>query len=458
MDLSNLTGAGAPKEEQKPVIEYTAQTASPLVKGEAKLVITDKALTVKGLFDVAEIPFAEINALSLEDFTVIVKTDSGNFLFSRMGNWCQPFHDALLDAYNNAVLRSLFVKESPLVTAKGDYSYTEAGASAAGSAPVHVYENSVVALPPDLGARRVPLCFTDGMDKGEFELTLKLDTGESYTWARLGYDTVPFADAVEKQIRAQREKTLAAVMEIDPTLGMAQASQLARVVPRGAAAAFGTLAGIAPSFAAALEAKIAATRAAGTYQVFKELCEPAKIYAGFRKNEIVAGGAAVAVSPGGDAATGGAESSGDAAAGGAIGVGIAGDSAVNDALTPEAGDAGAGPAPDPYLLWLIVPSPDGRYAAVEFAEADSATFVYKTGGDFDAFARMLNRSLEAIDFKREVIRLSDEELRKPENADYYMASKRTAALRFIRSMFVDRVIHSSADAWKSKLTGLWSGV
>ncbi|MCL1981640.1 MAG: hypothetical protein FWG53_00930, partial [Clostridiales bacterium] len=109
----------------------------------------------------------------------------------------------------------------------------------------------------------------------------------------------------------------------------------------------------------------------------------------------------------------------------------------------------------PFLLWLIAPSPDGQYAAVEFAEADSATFVYRTGGDFGGFARQLSRALEAIDFKREVIRLTESEIMRPENSDYYMASRRTAALQFVRSNFVGRAIHSSPEAWKRKVRELW---
>ena len=108
-----------------------------------------------------------------------------------------------------------------------------------------------------------------------------------------------------------------------------------------------------------------------------------------------------------------------------------------------------------YMAQAVSPFVNGEYAAVEFAEADSATFVYRTGGDFDGFARQLNRALEAIDFKREVIRLTDDELRKPENANYFMAAKRTAALGFIRSSFVGRVIHSSPDACKRKLQEFW---
>jgi hypothetical protein len=442
---------------------YTAQATSSLVNGEVKLTIGDNALTVAALFDVIEISFAEINVLALADYVVAIRADSGDYTFSRMGQWAERFYNALIDAYNEAVLRSLFVSSKPIAKARGGYSYAENGTTSGGynyvekgttgggTAPIHVYENSVVALPPDLSARRVPLCFVSGMDKGDYALTLRLDTGESYTFSKLGYDTEPLEMAIEKQIRALREKALGAVREIDPALTAAQASLLAKILPEGTAAPFGQLAAIAPSFVAAVESKLAETRAADSYKAFRKLCDPASIYVGFRKNETTDSVAGGLPDMGGIASmlgdlTGGGNKSNPLAALGSL----VGGEHVTDEEEPE-------PLP-PYLFWLIAPSPDGQFAAVEFAEADSATFVYRTGGDFAAFSRQLNRAVEAIDFKREVIRLSDEELRKPENTDYYMAAKRTAALQFVRANFVGRAIHSGLEAWKRKLTELWSDV
>jgi len=430
--------------ESSPV-EYTAQTVSPLINGEAKLVITGSGLALTTTTDAAEIPFFAINSLMAADFVVTVRADSGDYVFSKLGNWCRPFFDSLCEAYNKAVLLSLFVKGDPVVTAKGDYRYTEAARKAGGEAPVYVYENCVVVLPTNLGARRVPLCFTSGVDKGDFELTLRLDTGESYTFAKLGYDTAPFVEAVEIQMRALREKTLAAVKEIDPSLSTVQSSQLVKLIPHGAAASFGQLAGIAPSFAMALEKKVMGTRAADGYAAFKEVCEPEKILIGFRKNDAYEGeGEGPSAPVGMDIG---------ALAGMDIGA-LAGGSGAGS--VPEGGGEEEDKGPDQYLLWLIAPSPDGQFAAVEFAEANAATFVYKTGGDFDGFARQLSRALEAIDFRREVIRLSDEELLKPGYEKYFMASKRTAALGLIRANFAGRVIHSSPETWKRKLTELWS--
>ena len=416
-------------------VEYTAQAASPLVNGETKLTITDKSLIMSAFRDAVSLPYSEINALTLNDYVVTVRADSGDYVFSKLGNWCQPFFDTLCEAYNKAVLRSLFVKGAPLVTAKGDYRYTEAARKAGGSAPVYVYDNCVVVLPTNLGARRVPLCFVKNMDKGDFELTLGLDTGESYTWAKLGYDTVPFADGIEKYIRKLYEKSIAALKEIDPSLQTEQATRLARIMPHGAAASFGQINEIAPSLVKALETKIAGTRAAEGYNSFKELCDPSKIYIGFRKNK----------------AAGEEEEGG----GGEQGTEQGGEQGVESSAVITDAEEEPEEEQDPYLLWLVAPSPAGQFAAVEFAEPNSATFVYKTGGDFAGFAWQLSRALEAIDFKREVIRLSDEELRKPENAFYYMAAKRTVALKFIRDNFVGRAIHSNPAAWKNKLTELW---
>jgi len=435
MDFSSMIGGSAPKDS-KQSIEYTAQAASSIISGESKLTIGERGLTMTTLLCTVEVPFAEVNELKLEDYTVYIKADSGNYALSRMGNWCQPFYDALYNAYNDAVLRSLFIDNAPILTAKGDYRYNEQSVNSAGFAPIHVYENNVTTLPPDLSARRVPLCFVNGMDKGSFELTLKLDTGESYTYAKLGYETAPFAAAVDRQIRMLREKTLAAVKCIDPTLTAIQASQLAGLMPLGAATPIMRIAGITPSFVAALEKKIAATRANESYLAFKQLCDPSLIWVGFRENDQVK------------------QENGNTKSDGMTAASLVSHLSELDTLSPAQDDD---ETVDPYMMWMIAPSPDGKQAAVEFAVADSATFIYRTGGDFIAFARQLNRALEAISFRREVIRLSDAELLKPDNADYYMAVKRTSALQFVRMNYAGRVIHSSVESWKRKLTEYWNG-
>lgn len=405
MDFSPLAGNAGPPAKQ-PAQAYTAQVASPLVNGQAKLEVGEGSLAVTAPLDAADIPYADITALELADYAVVLKTGDGDYTFSRMGSWCRPFFDALAEAYNNKVLQALFVADRPLLKTSGQYRYEEDGAAHTGAATIQLHQNCVCVLPPNLGARRIPLCFLSAFEKGDYDVGLGLQAGERYTFSKLGYDGRPFTDGIEKQLHAIREKALDTVRAVDPSLGAAQAAAVARLMPEGVAAPMGRLYAAAPSFVAAIEAKIGGSRAAESYRIFGELCDPAQIHIGFWKN--------------------------------------------------TARDAAAGP--DPYTLWMIAPAPNGAACAVEFAGGDgdaAATFIYHFNGGFEAFAGQLNRALEAIAFKREIIRLSDVELLRPENSDYRMAVQRNRSVRFVQTCFAGRVIHSSPAQWKNGILEKW---
>ncbi len=427
MDSSSLQD-----KNQPPAFEYSGQVSSPLINGEAKLSISEKGLSITALFEAALLPYATINALSLADYLITVETDSGVYQFSRLGNWAQPFYDDLLAAYNQAVLQALFIEGDALFSTRGAYQYRENGETFQGAAPVLIYENCVCVLPPTLQARRIPLCFAGGIEKGDYQLSLSLTPELHYLFSRLGHDSDSFAIAMEKQLRALHSRTLAAVTELDPSLSITAATSIARLMPEGAAAPLGKLGEIAPSFISALENKIAASRAAESYSTLQLLCDPTQIYIGFKKQNSAAGK---------DADDGNI-------------VVMLGSISEDPAITDE-----TAVPDDPYLLWLIAPSPDGTSCVVEFAGAAddaAATFVYQCPHGFAAFGRQLNYALEAINFKREVIRLTDEELQKKEYSHYQMAIKRNQALQFVRSCFAGRLIHSSQQAWRRKLEEIWN--
>jgi hypothetical protein len=437
----------APEGESK--VQYTAQAVSPIVSGEVKLSVEKNSFVATGLFNVAEVPFVDIDSIEFLNYVVTVKTTDGDYVFSRMGSWAQPFYDKLCESYKKAVLRAFFVYGNKLLTADGDYNFTEDGANVKGSkAPIAVYGNCVTVLPPNGNVRRIPLCFMNAIDRKDYELTMKLNLGESYTLSRLGYDTRSFAEMLEKQIRILREKSIANIKDIDYSLTVAQASQLAMLMPEGAAASMGNIAAAAPSFFNAIEAKIAESRAAETYKAFKGMCNPADIWVGFKKNEPKRGSS--------DSPKGAPDMAGGIPKEFAHLIPKELQGAVPGGEAKEGEEGKEEQPPDPYLFWMIAPSPNGQFAAVEFAVEpgeSAATFVYRTNGDFAKAAMHLNRALESIDFKREVIRLTDEELKKPENVDYNMAAKRTTSLKYIRANFVGRVIHTKT--WEQKLKEMW---
>ena len=442
MDISAMQG-------EKP-FEYTAKVQSAFINGDAKIALGDDSLAITVQFDVADVSYADILESQMADYSIILRTESGNLVFSQMGRWCEPFFEALYAAYNKKVLKSMFVSGSVAFESEGEYRYVKNGAQTSSVVPVKVYSNSVCVLSADIYARRIPLCFMNGIDEQDYIITLRLFGNENYILAKMGNETHPFIKSVEEQIRAIRETTIASVKEIDPTLSTLQSSKIAGVMSEGVAAKMEFLKEIAPSFAVALEKKITLSRAADTYKVFCELCDPSQIYVGLKKNSSSSAVADTASSAAGGLLEniGGIAGGLGGALGGLLG-GATGNSEVEGAIV----------AADPYMLWMIAPSPDGKSCAVEFAgdaSSSAATFIYRFEGDFDSFAYKLNRALEAISFKREVIRLTEEEMLKAENIECRMAVKRNTALSFVRASFVGRIIHSSPESWQRKLLGFWN--
>ena len=191
-----------------------------------------------------------------------------------------------------------------------------------------------------------------------------------------------------------------AALKTDASLNAMQSAQIAKLMPEGVAAPIGKLQAISASFPKALEQKIAESRAAETYAYFKQTCELSEILIGTKSY-------------------------------------LAGDEAKD-------------------VLWIVSPKANakGGMAALEMAvseDVSAATYVYAFSGGWESFYLRLNHAIEAIDFHREVIFLSEEELNKKENALYKMAVRRTPALALLRKCFSSRVIHASLDSWKRDL-------
>ena len=421
--------------------------ASPFLNDEVDIEVAKDGFALSSVTGATRVPWADVKALRFEDYTVHVQTVSGPYTFSKLGREGEPLYAHMLSAYGDKVRKCLFVKGRPKIKAKGDVNTN--GRATAG-VPVEVYEDCILSLPPNLSARRVPLYFANGLRDEDYTLTVSVIDGTETVYSKLGYDHAPAADAVRGALKKLRAKQLKQLTGLDGSLTDAQASELAKLMPGGLTAPMGAIRGTAPSFADALGAKIAKSRAAETYKVFQEISGADSVCVGFRVNDLSFGSGG-GDSGGGDS-IGSSSGDGDGCGGGSIGSSDSGGGGDLNAEAPTAPQA-----PDPYMFLIVAPSPAGDACALEFAgEADqaAATFVYRFSGAWDDFRVKLGMALEAIAWKREVIRYTDEELSKPENKDFYMTNERNEALRFVRSCFVGRAIHRSMDSWKTQLMEL----
>jgi len=381
-------------------LNYEAQVESHALTAPAKLDITPDGVALTTPFNPVFIPFADVTAFSRAGQTAVIATGYDRFTISRLGSLLDAFYLELYATFDVKVGKALFVASEPDFETEGVFHYTEAGREENGQARVRVYADCIGVFPPDDRARRIPFAFAVGMRTGSFELSLMLDGGDTYDFLRLGRDQDAFAACVTAKLHAYRENAIDAVRALDTSLRPAALTAIAAKMPQGVAVAMGELASIAPTYVAALEASIATTKAADTYAALQTMCTPGDICVGMK-------------------------------------TGLAGEDKDN-------------------ILWMIAPSATKPVAAVEFAVAEetaAATFVYRIAGDRTDFVRRLNRAMEAIDFHREVISMSEDDLNRSENDHYAMAVRRTAALRFMRENLLGRVIHASLDSWTSDVRG-----
>jgi len=362
----------------------------------ADVIIGTDGLEIIGTFDHDVIPYADITSFDIQNHAIRIKTDEGFALISKLGLNCDPFYQEFYSAFNKKVLKALFIDSGPVFVTNGEYSYTEEGFSSSGKAAIHLYRDCVCILPPSDHGRRIPLCFVTGMKDDATWLEISMDNGDSYKLIRIGHDLAPFKKALEAQLIALRERTLSMVRSLCDGLDTKESLTIAKMIPEGIAAPVRDLAKISDRFVEAMEARIAESHASESYVVLKDVCDLGSVCVGIK--------------------------------------------------TELAGDNN-----DEGIIWMIAPGNVKGVAAVELAVAEdtaAATFIYRFDNEWDRFKRDLNRAMEAIDFKRRVISLTEEELTKEEFSDYAMAVKRTAALRFIRGCFTGRVIHSTPESWK----------
>ena len=425
------------KEKQAtPKTEFEGFVDCPLFSEEAKLTLDKEGLLIAARFDQLPVPYGEIAAFSLADNRVEIQTAACTVTASRMGQNAEWLYQKLYGAYNDAVLEALLVEGKHDFEAAGAYIAEENGRTRQGPAILRLYEDCLCILPPDQHARRVPLCFLTAAEKTGHSLTLTLSTGERYTLSKLGRELDNLERLLTDGLRSLRERTLAWLGELAPNLGSMQGAVAAKLMPLGTAAMLTKLSAAAPPLATALEEQIEDSRMAQTYPWLRDLCGGQGLCIG-------------ALPPPKQQEEGQPAMPGPAAMPGfpSMPPQMA---PPQQPAEPATGQSAEAEKPKP-ILWAIAPDREQQVAAVELALTDgeaAATYLYRVEGEWESFARIIDRALEAASFQREVILLPEAELNAPEHLPQAMLVRRTPALALLRSHFAGRAIHSSPDRWR----------
>jgi hypothetical protein len=178
---------------------YQGVASFPLISGEVSVQVGLEGLSLRAPHSRTVLDFSQLRSFELRNFQFLFETTEGKADITRMGRDTDGFYAELWNAYAERTRESLFVEEPVLMEASGDYSYADDGGTAKGEAMIRLYPGCVLILPRDNKARRIPLCFVEELSINSYTISIKLDTDERYELIRLGRDTIPLFDQLQKR-------------------------------------------------------------------------------------------------------------------------------------------------------------------------------------------------------------------------------------------------------------------
>lgn len=422
MQERNLSGPGEAGGLVSSTATYRGRMVSRSLSGEVHLVIEGGGLLAETTFESSYLAYDRIRSIAHLDHEILIRTKEDETVISRLGDAGEWFFKELCESFNQKVQTVLQAKGPVLFEAKGHrYEYEDRQ----GNACFRVFEDAVMLLPPNMDARRLPLLFLSRLESKDFTLTLRLRTGEQYSFSKFGENLEPFERIISDEFRKMRSHHGDLIASLDNSLGRGEVIEAAKIIPEGVAVFLSDVQSRFPSLAKVLDQMLLAGPIAEYYAALKEVGDEGKLAIGYKEFK------------------------------GALEAETGDELPEEDGVVAEEDKPPPEEEPDvlPWALWAVIPSKDHKKAIVEFAfpKEKAATYLFNTEGSYESFLMTLNRAFEASGFQREMLFLTDEQLDQAAYVNGRMLLERTPSLQTLRRLFSGRVIHRSLDSWKKNL-------
>lgn len=157
------------------------------------------------------VDFADLRALIPMNHRVLLDTLAGERIeISMLGFSYDGFWEELTGLFSARNREALFLEGEPIMSVEGEYcAQTERGRGR-----IELYPDSVCILPPSSAAMRIPLFFTKELRQEGYVLRLIAEDGAEFTVGRMGYDTMPFAERMQKAADKTRRERAALLEKI----------------------------------------------------------------------------------------------------------------------------------------------------------------------------------------------------------------------------------------------------
>jgi len=396
-------------------------------QGGSDLLLDAEKLTVLPTSgDPLLIPYRDIIQLSRSGYKINTNLVSKEKLtIFNLGFKFEDFFRNFSNLNNEVILKELLMNETIHKSGvAADLGYIDAAKSEKplGQCELRIYETGAVIISSDGNFIRIPYNDLARIHVDSYKLILDTDYDDSYIFSKMGKELDVCFKMLNDLVKALSVKTQLSLQELLPIFDSSVISNLAKLMKDGRATRHMDIDAISPEIWTELEKKLAILGVKEEYDYLASLGQSERICIGIKR-------------------------------------GLMGD------LTG-------------VYIWFLVPifgvdnTQPGNAIAMEATAVEGsgkATYFFKITDPsiyknfknqeelqavVDKSLKQINRDLITVNFRREPIYLTDEQLNSTTYVAYRRAVSKVPALQELRRLFIGRVIHSSPEQWKEAVTQL----
>jgi len=348
--------------------------------------------------------------------------DGFRYVFYYFGSYYEQFLHNLVSKRNYQMQKNLLMLDKDYqkeFEASFEFTDSERRTIKDGKAKIILYRNSLVVTPQEEDFFNINYCDIEKIDfePGKFSLNILLDLGEKLTLTMMGGRFEELKSDIERLIEEMYQRTAEMLKEYFPK-GVSEWTilQLSRVLKQGKATKKSEIEEISPDLWGVLQRIIfkrpdeessqepdEERKAAFDYLL--SLAGPENTYIGIRESF----------------------------------------TSSEEELKP--------------IFWFLVAFPKENAIASEVTnEEGHATYFFRikedgkpSPDDVKRKVKEINRSMQALNFRRDVIRASDDEIKSDKFSRYRVALRKLPYLNRIRQDFIGRAIHTSEESWRKEV-------
>lgn len=387
----------------------------------------------------------DIEEICAQDYQVQLDLLSQERLFlSHLGYRFEDFVRTLHQYRNELILKDMLAQEvirQEDVPAEVEYLAPDGSRLLEGKCKARLYETSLAIMPEQGEIVRVPLGYMEEVQSADYRLLVSGDSGEKIVFSKLGSQFDPFNKIMSRTLNDLSLKTQSFLKDLLPQADPLSIRSASRLMKDGRAAAKRDIEAISPALWIEMEKQLLAAPIGDEFEFLRSLGQEDHIALGFKKGLM-------------------GDLSGDTIWF-LVPIYSADPQAPGNAVAMEAG------AIYPHDSSEDVPESGDEEQVIKQAGRASYFFRIVSRKDYpnlrhsseldrmvEQFISDFNRSMLAVNFRREPIYLPDEKLDEPAYQKYRFSLRRLPALRMLRSHFIGRVLHRSQQQWQKDVLDL----